>query len=268
MIRKIKRSFRKLIMKNYPNGSLVTLGIPFFQAFELFNLASYNIAERIFKNFVITGVVIFIMAQISISSAPNKIDWINELPSYKHLKLILNSKVGMTVSACFGITSAFGYAVEALEGYGNEKFDLLATLVTEMVDTIGGNTKRIQPSKANWLLFARGESGAARGQFLSCPNTNLEKLNIKETDVINYDFINCLNNIGFEKKTFLKYGITPEIIKVEIRNLLLTDKTGMLMSFIRYNEPKTVYSKIQSEIFGDSIIRSNEISISLYERKY
>jgi len=263
MGRNIKRSFGKYTIKSYPPGNLMTMSISFPQAFELFNSSPYNEAKEIFSSFITVAVLLFIMAQINISSAPNKAEWVDKLPSYMQYKKFINGKHGLIVSACFGLTIAFGYAMEDLEAHGEEKFEYLSSLALNLAESNTGNSKRLSPNKGNWLPYARGEMVAAKGQFLSCPNTSLTRLNINGSEVVNYGIIECLNNIGFDKETYDKYDINSENIKQIVRNLFLTTNSGIPMNNISYDEPNTVYSKIENEIFGSDICRIPKMNFQL-----
>lgn len=259
MIKKRKGAFKSVIY-NCNTIYINNLSVP--QVFEPFDLASWSNGKRIFNDIIIGLLGVFIMVQISFSARPKSAEWIDQLPSYKDIKYkIINSRPGMILSACVGLASAYPYAREYLEIESDEMYNNLFIIANEMVESYISNTKRIKPTKENWLSFARGEMGAVKGQLLSCPSTNIKKLNINASDVTNFGIDEALYNIGFTEKMYWKYEVNIESIKNDIKKIFLVDKCGIPLKDLIYYEPIHIESKIQSEILGCNIVRKANIDI-------
>lgn len=259
--KKFKKAFKGVPNKSFIPNNIYVNNISMSQAFELFDSVNNDLAKPLFESFVMTGLILLMMAQISISSEPESSQWVDQLPSYRALKSFINTKMGLTVAACFGLSIAFGYAMDDLGREDKQRFEKLILLVPEMVESQSANTKRLKPSKSNWLAFARGEMGAAKGQMLSCPNTNLAKLNIDRSSISSHGLKEALNSLGFDKELFMKYDFGPEQIRTKVRNYFLIDSTGKPINTITYHEPIFIKSKLQSELLGDSITRLGDILI-------
>jgi hypothetical protein len=262
--KRLKKGVLKSQNRLYKGKNVYFSNLSVAQAFELFDSASYEFSKEIFENFVLCLIGLFIMVQISISAKPESGEWVERLPSYKDIKSrIINGKPGSVLSACFGITLAFPYALDDLEGEGIKMYDDLAVLVQQLIESQGANVKRIKPSKAEWLSFARGEMGSVRGQLLSCPSTNIARLNIDGSDVSSYNIQNVLENSGLDESMFPKYDLSIDIIVVKFRKLFLIDKGGLPIENLIYDEPGNISSRIQNEIFGGNIIRSENVGTKL-----
>lgn len=260
----LKKSRNKSRVNLYRAGNLYLCNISAPQAFELFDSVEEKMARSIFLKFVLTFVSLFIMVQINLSAKPEKPDWVDQLMSYKDIKKkAINSNIGMTVAACFGMSLAFPYAMNDLSSDDVAIFDNLVSIVQQLVESHDTNTKRIKPSSREWLPYARGEMGAARGQMLSCPSTNIIKLNISGSEVLGYGIEEALSNIGFDSYTYQRYDVTVDSVKQALRDVFLTDKGGIPIDNLVYNESKVIHSKIQDEILGDRLIRTENIKSSL-----
>jgi hypothetical protein len=260
----LTRNYGRSSNKSYKDGNIYLCNISLPVAFEIFNSASFEEAKKLLTNFVTCGIGMMMMTQIGISSKPQNAEWVDQLRSIKDIKQnIINSKVGLTVSACIGLTAAYPSAIFDLDIKEEEIGEYFCSLAHEMVESNTGNTKRIKPSKTEWLAYARGEMGAAKGQMLSCPTTNIERLNINNSQIISYSVQDALNNLGFAKETYFKYGINADNIITYIRPMFLKDKGGLPIEKLVYNEPNFVKSKIQNEIFGDCLVRIESVKDSL-----
>lgn len=261
-MRKKIRGISKSKVTIYKNSTIYAGNLSAPQAFELFDSADREYAKDIFESFIISFLGVLMMVQIAISSKPESAQWIDQLQSYKDLKQkIINGKHGLTVSACFGLSLAFPYAMDDLpqENLNNN----LAILVDELVQSHTTNVKRIKPSKQEWLPYARGEMGAVKGQLLSCPSSNIKIMNINGSEVISYGLEEALKVIGFDNSTLAKYELDTTSIRNLVRGIFLTDKGGIPIEKLVYNEPTFVKSKIQDEILGDCLLRTEVIKYRL-----
>lgn len=263
MSRKIKKGL-KFRGNVYKSNTVYINNLSVAQVFELFDGADYALAKRVFENIVIGMTGVFMMVQISISARPNKVEWIDQLPSFKEIKTkIINGAPGMYLSGCIGLVLAYPYAREELESNGPEMYNVLVNMLEEMIESHTSNIKRIQPTRSNWLPYARGEMGSAKGQILSCPATNIKKLNIDGNDAPGYGIEEMLDAIGLSPDLYVKYDLDATRLKGLVKNIFLVDKGGIPFSDLIYNEPNNIGSKIQNQIFANCIIRTEEIGSRL-----
>lgn len=231
---------------------------------NLFESGNSEHTPHIILNMVVAGVSTFIMSQLTISARPEGPEYTDQLQSYKDIKRrVIISTPGRTLAAVIGLASAFPYMLGDIKMKGEDIAIGLGLITVEMVESQAPNTKRIKPSTADWQSYAKGEMGAATGQLLSCPSTNLKTLNIDGQNVQNYNLEDAIDAIGIEKETLQKYNITPERVTNEFKSIFLVDNSGMPIYKIEYDEPQTIYSKIQADIFGDTLIRSGKMNSSL-----
>lgn len=264
MGRRMRRGLNRSYNKTLKGNNIYVCNLSASQAFELFDSADTELAKPIFESFIITFIGVFMIAQINVSSRPQNSEWVDSLKSVKDIKQrIINGSPGMIVSACYGMSIAYPYAMEDLESEGATQYNILITIVDEMINSHSTNIKRLRPSKQDWLPFARGEMGAVKGQLLSCPSTNLAIMNIEGSDVIGYTISDAMGKIGFERSLFNKYDIDVEYIREKLRRIFLTDKGGIPIENLVYEEPNYVNSRIQNEILGDCIIRNETIKSKL-----
>lgn len=262
-LRKIKKGRNKAKTSQYNKDNIYLCNISFSQTFQLANKCNFEQAKKFITSLVMSGVSLVIMAQLSISSRPQKSEWVDQLDSMKDIKRkIINSEYGLFASACFAVTMAFGYVMEEIRAR-EDPYGALASVVIHLVESYDSNVRRIKPSKENWLLHARGEMGAVKGQMLSCPSTNITKLNIDGAEAISYGFEDAIRVMGLSKELLDKYELSIEGLKLKYRNIMLTDNGGLPIDKLVYNEPKFVSSKIHNEILGDALIRVETVKASL-----
>ena len=262
-LRKVTKGKNKPKLGLYKPNNLYLVNVSFSDAFELFDSCSKEIAKPIFEKFVITGLCIMSMVQISISARPEGPEFVDKLGSYKDLKGIINSNNGRTVAACYGIAIAFPHAMDDFSKDLENMPDKLGTLANNMADALDVNSKRIKATSKDWYPYSKGEMGAAKGQMLSCPNTNINKLGIDGTEVIAYGVEKAIEKMGFDKSLFEKYDLTIDEIKFKFRKMMLTDGGGLPVDKVIYNEPTFISSKILDEIVGDKLIRNQEVKSKL-----
>lgn len=261
---KIKNNrFGKANSNLYDKDTMYVGNISFPQSFELFESADHETAAEILTCFIITGVAVIILCQISVSSRPETVEFIDSLDSVKHVKSkIINAHYGMTTSACIAITSVFPYAMDDLCMDGDTA-NKASTIAKELVATSKANVKRIKPDKNNWLPSARGELGAIKGQMLSCPSTNLRIINIDGTEVLSYDLETAINKLGFHQSTLEKHKISVDKIRDILKKIFLTDNGGIPIDKVVYEEPSFVRSRVQTDILGDLVVRTGELKTKL-----
>lgn len=247
---------RKTKVNCWPKKTIVIANVPISLALEVIMQGKYAKIQNIMVDIVISIICLFIMAQISLSAISKGLEFIDKLESYKHLKDIVNSTPGRVLAACMGFAKALYYEIPNLELSGEEVSDCVISIVQDMAIFGGPNLKRTQVSRKNWLVYGLGEAVAARGQMLSCPSTNLGKLNIDKKRVGSYGLEMALDNIGFSKEKLIYFNITPQTVRTTMRELMLVDRAGRPIELL-YNEPNFIKSKIQNEVFGDKVIRTN-----------
>lgn len=210
----------------------------------------------ILLNIIISGISIMTMSQIAISARPENASYVDKLPSYKDIKKkFITSYIGRTLAACSGLAAAYPWLMQDPEMQDDENAEKIIQIVTDLVDNPSPNTRRIKPSVTNWQLYAKGEFGAAMGQMISCPSTGLKTINLAQ-DIILYGFKEAIDLLGINESTLEKFNITQELIVTKMREIYLSENSGLPINSIIYNEPKTIYSKIQNDILGNDIIRT------------
>lgn len=260
-----RKSFKKNLSKSSLSRSLkrpknlYVINLSFNDIYSILDSPSQD-SGLILKNIIVSGIALMIMAQITISARPEGAEYVDKLPSYKDIKRkFISSSIGRTLAASAGFAASFPYLMQDPQMQGHDGIEKIILLITNMVDMPSPNTKRINPSIADWQLYAKGESGAAMGQMLSCPATNLKTINIEPT-VANYGFIEAFEWIGINEEYLNKFNITPESIAKIIKDTYLVEPTGMPLTNLVYEEPKNISSKIQKEIMGNSLTRSGVVN--------
>lgn len=232
--------------------------ISFAEMFSILDSIESEYSRLILKNMIITGVMLNVMVQISLSALPEKMDYIDKLPSYKDIKKkFISSHIGRTVAICNGIAKAYPWLIQdpsMQEGDINYK---LSRIVFDLIDNPTPNTKRIKPSVGEWQLYTKGEAAAALGQMLSCPSTNLKVFNIDSSKVSSYNFNQAVEVLGINEHILDEYSISLYDISDDIRSTFLLNGSGMPISFLEYKESETIYSKIQEEILGKCLVRTD-----------
>lgn len=226
--------------------------------FEIIDDQESEYSGLIFKNMMIAGVMLIVMAQISISVMPEKTEYIDKLPSYKDIKKkFISSYIGRTLAACNGIAKAYPWLMQDPIMQGNDIPFKISKLIFDLVDNPTPNIRRIKPSVREWQLYAKGEYGAALGQMLSCPSTNLKILNLDGSKLKDYDLSDAFEAIGIKKEALDRYSITCFNISSDIKSNYLLNGSGMPINVLHYKEPRTIYSKIQEEIMSSNILRTD-----------
>lgn len=233
-------------------------------SFDIIDSESSEYAPLILKNIAISAVSLVTMAQISISAIPENAEYVDKLPSYRDIKRkFITSETGRTAAASAAIATSFPYLMHDPDMQGDDTPVKVAQIISDLVDNPSPNVKRIKPSIAEWKQYAKGEMGSAIGQMLSCPSTNLKALNIDGQNVKNFNMEDAISASGISKETFERYSITPEIIAQKIKSIYLVNNSGIPIISLEYDEPKTIYSKIQEEILKESLIRVGVINTNL-----
>jgi hypothetical protein len=160
------------------------------------------------------------MAQISLSAIPEGSEYVEGLESYKDCKKILNGESGRILSACIGMSRASGFADDELSKEGVDIPETWIDMILGLASEEGGNAKRIKGDKNNFVGCARGEAGAARGQALSCPSSNLELINIDRKEVESYDLEKAMKMTGIGKEIMDQFDLNPSNVKKYMRYLL------------------------------------------------
>lgn len=260
-----RKSFKKNLNKSSLSRSLkrpknlYVINLSFNDIYSILDSPSPD-SGLILRNIIISGIAMMMMAQITISARPEGAEYVDKLPSYKDLKKkFISSSIGRTLASAAGLAASFPWLMQDPQMQDNDGTDKIILIITNMVDMPSPNTKRINPSISDWQLYAKGESGAAMGQMLSCPATNLKTINIEPT-VSNYGFIEAFEWIGINQEYLDKFNITPEFIAKIIKETYLVEPTGMPMTNLVYDEPNNIFSKIQMEIMGDSLTRTGVIN--------
>lgn len=269
MIRKIKKNFNRLLASKaskYKN-TLYVINISIRDMIEVIEVLNDinldNEIKDLLDSILISCISMFTMSQISVSARPENFEYVDKLPSYKDLKRkFICSEHGRSLAACMGFAAAFPYAYQDKKIY--DEFPFIArTVIYDFIKTSGPNYKRIKPTVESWPAYAKGEMGAAIGQMLSCPATNLNVLNINSFEVCNFGILDAVNNSGISPAILDKYRVSIEDIKTKMRNIYLFDDNGTLLSNLTYNEPKLIYSKIQEEILGDFLFRDDIVNTNV-----
>lgn len=257
-VKKTKKQFTKVLKRS---NNMYILNFSLSEIFSIFDSPTPESA-LILNNIVITGVAMMSMSQIAISAKPEDQEYVDKLPSYKDVKRkFTTSEYGRTLASCAGIASAFPY-IQQDPSMREDDVDKIITIVTDMVDMPSPNVKRIRGSISEWPAYAKGEAGGAFGQINSCPGTNLRTINI-EPGVIRYGLSEAIDALGFEKDILERFEITPQSIRERMRNSYLTENTGMPVTKLEYNEPSTIYSKIQEEVLGENMVRTGVVNTKL-----
>lgn len=260
---KINKSIRNK-QKSYLSDNFYVCNISVAQALEPIEVSDHDKAKSFVMNIVVACIGCIMVAQISISARPESAEWVEKLESVKDIKQkIINGIPGLALASLIGLVSAFPYAREELEKQQDSIGNIIINFANLLVESHNANVKRIKPSSENWLMFARGEMSAAKGQLLSCPTTNLKTLNIDGQLASSYGVELALKSIGIDGNVLTKYEITPQRVIEEVRKILLLDKTGMPNKVLVYNEPDFVVSRLQSEIMGECVTRSAVLSNKL-----
>lgn len=236
---------------------------------EMFDIVDYPESEYsglILKNIIISGIMLNVMAQISISVLPEKMDYIDKLPSYKDVKKkFISSYIGRTVAACNGVAKAYPWLMQDSIMQGNDINLKISKIIFDLVDNPTPNVRRVKPSIGEWQIYTKGEAGAALGQMLSCPATNLRILNIDGSQVSRYGLNEAFEVLGIDQHILDKYSVNLHDISNDIRSIYLLNGSGMPVNFLQYRESEIVYSKIQEEILGGHIVRIDPKNNGIYQ---
>jgi hypothetical protein len=262
-IRKFTKSnsfSRKIIKRNimYLNN----ISLP-----DIFDIADAPDTERgsqVLANIVIAGVSMQIMAQLALSAQPENAEYVDKLPSYKDIKKkFITSQYGRTLASATGFATAFPYLMQDPVMQGDDTAVKIVQLIMDSVDCPSPNVKRIKPTISEWENYAKGEAGSAFGQMISCPSTNLKTINIDGSLIKNSSLEDAVKSLGISSQILEKHNISTLSIIREMRSIFLLSSAGIPISKLEYNEPKTINSRIQSQILGDELIRTGTINLAL-----
>lgn len=266
MVKKLSRKTTKSFPLQRKKECLYILNLEVTKVFEIFDNLDFEISRVILLNIIITTIAIFTMVQIAISAKPERIEYLDKLPSYLDIKKkFISNSMGKTFAACVGFARSFPYLIYEKKFYNEDVSLNSIKIISDMLNSIGSNRKRSKPSVPEWQLYAVGEMSAAVGQMLSCPSTNLKILNIIESEVVSYDLRQCIRKLGLNKILYLKYNITLKIIKDSIQKVYMVDNKNIYIKKLIYTESNLITSKIQNEILGNSLIRNNFFNIKKFE---
>lgn len=263
----ITRKFTK--SNSFSKGSLKknTMYLNNISLPDIFDIADAPDTEhggQVLANILISGVAMQIMAQISLSAQPEDAEYVDKLPSYKDMKKkFITSQHGRTLASATGFATAFPYLMQDPTMQGDDTAEKIVQLIIDSVDCPSPNVRRIKPTIAEWEQFARGESGSAFGQMISCPSTNLKTINIEGSAIKNAGLEDAIKSVGISNQILEKHNITTTTICNEMRSIYLLNSAGIPVPKLEYDEPKTIFSKIQAEILGDELIRTGTINSAL-----
>jgi len=219
-------------------------------------------STQIVKNIVITGIIMLTMAQITISARPENAEYVDKLASYKDIKKkFVTSQVGRTLAAATGIAASYPYLMQDPQMKENDA-EKIRQIICDMVDMPSPNIRRIKPSIAEWQQYAKGEAGSAMGQIISCPSTNLKTINV-DPNVTTYGIREAISALGISNELLSKHNITPATVVLEMRSIYLVDKAGLPIERLEYDEPTSIFSKIQKEVLNENLIRTGTINSNL-----
>jgi hypothetical protein len=250
---------------NMNKNSLYVNNISLEQMFQIMDSPESEYSGTILKNILIAGIALNIMSQIVISAIPEKADYVDKLPSYKDMKKkFITDEPGRTLAACSGIAKSFPYLMQDPSMTKDDNLPQnVGNIVIDLVENPSPNSKRIKPSIAEWQKYAKGEMSAGLGQMISCPSTNLKTLNIDGAKIANYGLEDAIASLGISKETLSKYNISSESISDSILSIFLLSNKGIPVPSLYYDEPSSIFSKIQKEILGDKLKRTGNINSSL-----
>lgn len=251
----------KISMKK---GMLYLGNFSFPEIFDIINNRDNPFAPSMLLNFLVTGVSLLIMAQIRISVKEETTEYVDKLPSYRDIKRkIIAGYPGRLVAAAAGIASAMPYLMQDPTMVSQNIPIVISQIIYDMANSNSPNTRRIKPSIVNWQEFSKGEMGSFLGQLISCPATNLKLLNIDGAKVKNYTLNEAIDNIGFTSEFLTSYDITLTLVQEEIRKYFTINSSGILVSVLEYEEPKEIFSNIQTEILSDTLVRIGNVNTKL-----
>lgn len=256
-----KKSFSKTIMKK---NNMYLNNISFQDIFGIADSPESEFASQILINILVSGVAMQIMSQIALSAQPEDAEYVDKLPSYKDMKKkFITSQHGRTLAAATGFATAYPYLMQDPVMQGDDVAEKIVQLITDAVDCPSPNVRRISPTIGEWAQFAKGEAGSVFGQMISCPSTNLKTINIDGPTIQKAGLEDAIKTVGISSQVLEKYEITVPTICNKMRSIFLINNSGIPIQKLEYDEPKTIYSKIQFEILGDYLDRVGTINATL-----
>lgn len=255
-----KLSYNKVLFKK---NNMYINNISIAQMLEIIDTPENEDALTIVNNIIMSCLAMMIMSQIAISALPEDAEYVDQLPSYKDIKKkFISSRVGRSLAACAAIATAYPYLMQD-KMMQDDSVNKVIHIITDLVESSSPNIKRIKPNVADWQAFAKGEIGACMGQMLSCPATNIKVLNLNGKDLKEYGLAEALLAIGIPNKTLDSFGINPITLSHDMKGVFLINNAGIPIESISYDEPSKIYSKIQNELLGSSLIRNGIVNTNL-----
>jgi hypothetical protein len=256
-----KNSFSRTILKR---NTMYIHNISIPDIFDIADVPGSEFGSQVLINILISCVAMQIMVQIALSAQPEDAEYIDKLPSYKDIKKkFITSQYGRTLASATGFATAFPYLMQDPVMQGDDIAEKIIRLIIDAVDCPSPNVRRIKPTISEWQQYARGEAGSAFGQMISCPSTNLKSINIDGSIIKNFNLEDAVRSIGISNQILEKHDISILSICSQMRSIFLINSVGIPVSKLEYDEPKTIYSRIQVDILGDELKRTGTISSAL-----
>lgn len=228
------------------NGSFCIDGYTFTDMKEFIDDVGLEDKEIEHELYVMLGVAaltigMLIQLRYSCTESPQYFDGLPSTKYYK--KKIITATPGV---AWCTIIPAF----ESFEFLGLDLIDILETFIG---DPILPTKKITKLTKDNCSEFFKSRRSSLLGSLNSCPATQATFFNLN-SDCVNWsvdDFINFIFPNG------LPTNITKENLTESLMNFILTTGNHNKLETVSFDEANNINSKIESEIFGDKIVRNN-----------
>jgi hypothetical protein len=214
------------------------------------------------------GIVMLVQLRLSLPDESSAEFW-DKLESYKRYKRqVTLGRHGRTLAITAGLTATAPYILAANTNVSDD--EVMETVLDVEESYIANpipNTRRFPKPSGNtdWKPFLEGEISAATGQILSCPATNIKMLNLNASEVKDMSVEQALEAVGLSKDFRETSGLSTELIKGELKTLLLESDGGIPFKELSFKENPLVSSVIEKEILGDQVKRTGYVATSLYK---
>ncbi len=129
-----------------------------------------------------------------------------------------------------------------------------------------GNSKRLsRPTAHNWADYINGELSSSLGKLLSCPSSNLKTFNVDAGSVNKWGRDEIIDSVMVSRAELEAQGVRRESVIEDVRQVCLTDAGGIPKGKLVFPESQVVSSKVEREIFGDSVSRDGSVNSALAE---
>lgn len=203
-----------------------------------------ELKTEIATHLIVTAVIICIMAQIRLNSKESN-QFVDGLMSFKFYKRkFISDLPGRTWCTLIPLYEAIDKLklsiLEIFENYFGEAIKPHKVI----------NGQPTENNATDYFLYRRT---VILGLLQACPATKLKFFNLN-VDTLNWNLEDALK---FICPNGLPFNITTELIRTTILQTVIDPRNGGILTF---DEPSTIMSKIEKEIFEDKLVRNGQIS--------